>query len=128
MLPAAAPTPPALPLTHRESLPLLRQVVYQTERYGNFTYTLPSLTPGASYSLRLHFAEIYWTAAGQRLFNVSVNGAAALTNFDVFAAAGGKNKAVVETVPVTADANGKVTVKFTTVKDNAKLSGLELLH
>ena len=100
--------------------------VYQTERYGSFTYTLPSLTPGASYTLRLHFAEVYWSAAGQRVFSVSVNGSPALTNFDIFAAAGGKNKAVVETVPVVADANGTVTVKFTTVKDNAKVSGLEL--
>ncbi len=100
--------------------------VYQTERYGNFTYTVPNLTPGASYTLRLHFAEIYWNSAGQRLFNVAVNGSPALTNFDVFAAAGGANKAVVETLPVTADANGKVAVAFTTVKDNAKLSGLEL--
>ena len=104
------------------------QAVYQSERYGNFRYVLPSLTPGASYTLRLHFAEIYWSAAGQRVFNVSVNGSPALTNFDIFAAAGGKNKAVVETVPVTADATGKITVTFTTVKDNAKVSGLELLH
>ena len=102
--------------------------VYQSERYGNFTYTLPNLTPGASYALRLHFAEIYWNSAGQRVFNVSVNGTAALTNFDIFAAAGGANKALVKTFPVTADASGKVTVVFTSVKDNAKLSGLELLH
>ena len=52
--------------------------VYQTERFGNFAYTLPNLTPGASYTLRLHFAEIYWTAAGKRLFNVAVNGSPAL--------------------------------------------------
>ncbi len=104
------------------------QAVYQTERYGNFTYTLPNLTPGASYTLRLHFAEIYWSSTGQRVFNVSVNGTQALTNFDIVAAAGGANKAVIESIPVTADANGKVTVVFTTVKDNAKLSGLELLH
>ncbi len=102
--------------------------VYQTERYGSFTYTVPNLTPGASYTLRLHFAEIYWNSAGQRVFNVSVNETAVLTNFDIFAAAGGANKAVIETIPVTADANGKVTIAFTTVKDNAKLSGLELLH
>ena len=104
------------------------QAVYQTERYGNFTYTLPNLTPGASYTLRLHFAEIYWSSSGQRVFNVSVNGTQALTNFDIFAAAGGKNKAVIKSIPVTADAGGKITVVFTTVKDNAKLSGLELLH
>ena len=102
--------------------------VYQSERYGNFVYTLPSLTPGASYTLRLHFAEIYWTAANQRLFNVTINGVSVLTSFDIFQTAGGKNKAVVETFPVTADASGKVTVIFTSIKDNAKLSGLELLH
>ncbi len=104
------------------------QAIYQSERYGNFTYTVPNLTPGASYTLRLHFAEIYWNSANQRLFNVAVNGTQVLTNFDIFATAGGENKAIVETMPVTADSAGKVTVSFATVKDNAKLSGLELLH
>ena len=104
------------------------QAVYQSERYGNFTYTLPNLTPGASYTLRLHFAEIFWSSTGQRVFNVSVNNAAVLSNFDIVAAAGGANKAIVETFPATADSSGKITVTFTTVKDNAKLSGLELLH
>ncbi len=103
------------------------QAVYQSERYGNFTYTVPNLPPGASYTLRLHFAEIYWTSPGQRVFNVSVNSMAVLSNFDIVAAAGAANKAVVESFPVTADANGKVVVTFTTIKDNAKLSGLELL-
>ncbi len=104
------------------------QAVYQTERYGNFTYAVPNLTPGAAYTLRLHFAEIYWNSAGKRLFNVSVNGSPFLTNFDVFAAAGGKDKAIVESLPVTADGNGRVTVTFTTLRDNAKVSGIELTH
>ena len=104
------------------------QAVYQTQRYGNFTYAVPSLTPGGSYTLRLHFAEVYWTAAGMRVFNVAVNSTTVLSNFDIFAAAGGANKAVVKTFPVTADSSGKVTIVFTTVKDNASLNGLELLH
>ena len=104
------------------------QGVYQSERYGNFKYTLPGLTPGASYTLRLHFAEIYWSAAGQRIFNVAVNGTAVLSNFDIFAASGGANKAVEKVFTATADSTGAVTVAFSTVKDNAKLSGLELLH
>ncbi len=104
------------------------QAVYQSERYGNFTYTLPNLTPRTWYTLRLHFAEIYWTAAGQRLFNVTVNGNPVLTNFDIFAMAGGANKALVESFPVQADSNGKVTAVFTTIRDNAKLSGLEIVN
>ena len=103
------------------------QAVYQTERYGNFTYTVPGLTPGASYTVRLHFAEIYWNAAGQRLFNVAINGAAVLTNFDIFAAAGGKDKAVVEQFTATADAQGRITIAYTTVKNNAKSSGIEIV-
>ena len=33
------------------------QSVYQHNRYGNFTYTIPGLTAGASYTVRLDFAE-----------------------------------------------------------------------
>ena len=48
------------------------QAVYQSNRYGNFTYTIPGLTAGGSYTVRLHFAESYWTAAGKRTFNVLI--------------------------------------------------------
>ena len=44
------------------------QSVYQSNRYGNFTYTVPGLTAGASYAVRLDFAEEYWTAAGANHF------------------------------------------------------------
>ena len=104
------------------------QAVYQSERFGSFTYSLTGLTPGISYTLRLHFAEIYWNRAGVRVFNVTVNGQTVLPNFDIFAAAGGAKRAVVKTFPVVADSMGTVTVGFKSVKDNAKLSGLELLR
>jgi non-reducing end alpha-L-arabinofuranosidase len=103
------------------------QAVYQTERYGNFTYTLPGLTPGRQYNVRLHFAEIYWTSSGQRTFNVAINGQQVLTNFDIYATAGAANKAVVEQYTATADANGQIAIQFTSVKDNAKISGIEVL-
>ena len=45
------------------------QSVYQHNRYGNFTYTIPGLTAGASYNVRLDFAEEYWTTAGSRTFS-----------------------------------------------------------
>lgn len=103
------------------------QSVYQSERYGNFTYTIPNLTPGATYTVRLHFAEIYWGAAGRRLFNVKINGSQVLTNFDIFATAGGKYKAIVEQFTATADANGNITIQYINVRDNAKSSGIEIL-
>jgi hypothetical protein len=103
------------------------QTVYQTERYGNFTYTIPNLTPGATYTVRLDFAEFYWNSAGRRLFNVSINGTQVLSSFDIFAAAGGEYKAIAESFTATADASGKITIKFTSVRDNAKVDGIEIL-
>ena len=88
------------------------QAVYQTSRTGTFTYTLVGLIPGAAYTLRLDFADPTSTAAGQRQFNVSINGTPVLTNFDVFAAAGARNKAVAQAFAATANAQGQVTVSL----------------
>ena len=102
------------------------QVVYQHQRFGNFGYTLPGLTPGASYVVRLHFDEFYWTQPGQRVFNVSINGTQVLSQFDVLAAAGGQNIAVAEQFAATANAQGQIVLQFTTVKDNAEVNGIEV--
>jgi hypothetical protein len=103
------------------------QAVYQSERYGNFTYTIGGLTGGAAYTVRLHFAEIYWNAAGSRVFNVAINGSAVLTNFDIYVAAGGKNTAIIKSFTASANSSGQIVVTYTTVKDNAKSSGIEVL-
>jgi hypothetical protein len=102
------------------------QSVYQNQRFGNFTYTLPGLTPGANYVVRLHFDEFYWTQAGQRVSNVSINGTQVLTNFDIFAAAGGQDIAIVEQFAVTANAQGQIVLQFVSVKDNAAVNGIEI--
>ena len=102
------------------------QSVYQHNRYGNFTYTIPGLTAGASYTVRLHFAEEYWTTAGSRIFNVLINGTQVLTNFDIFATAGGEYIGVIEPFTITASSTGTVTIQFVTVKDNAQVNGIEV--
>src|SRR6185437_4537162 len=103
------------------------QAVYQSNRYGNFTYTIPGLTASGAYTVRLHFAEEYWTAAGQRTFNVSINSTQVLTNFDIFATAGAEYKAVVQQFSATASSSGSITIQFATVKDNAQVNGIEVL-
>ncbi len=103
------------------------QSVYQHNRYGNFSYAIPGLTAGHAYTIRLHFAEEYWTTAGSRVFNVLIDGTQVLTNFDIFAAAGGEYKAVVSQFSVTAPSNGTITLQFATVKDNAQVNGIEIL-
>ncbi|MEZ0109939.1 hypothetical protein ABH920_003953 [Catenulispora sp. EB89] len=100
--------------------------VYQTNRYGNFSYTIPGFTAGSSHTVRLHFAETYWTTAGARLFNVTINGTQVLNSFDILATAGAANKAVVEQFTAAADSGGHITVQFVTVKDNAQVNGIEV--
>jgi beta-glucanase (GH16 family) len=102
------------------------QAVYQAERYGNFTYTFTGLTAGTTYKVRLHSAETYWTAVGQRRFNVAINGTQVLTNFDIIAAAGAPNKAVISEFDTVAS-GGQIVIQYTTVTDNARSSGIEII-
>jgi Malectin domain len=98
--------------------------VYQSARIGNFTYTIPGLIAGSNHTIRLHFAETYWTSAGSRIFSVSIT--QVLSNFDIFAAAGAKNKAIVEQFSATANSSGQILIKLTPSKDNALISGIEV--
>ncbi len=105
--------------------------VYQTERWFGctMTYTIPGLTAGANYTVRLHFAETFFTATGQRVFNVAINGNQVLTDFDIFQAAGSANKAVVKEFVTTANASGKIAIAFLQGKaNNPKVNGIEILQ
>jgi hypothetical protein len=100
--------------------------VYQTARLGSFTYMIPGFSPGSTHTVRLHFAETYFGAVGARVFNVTLNGAAVLTNFDIFKTAGAKNKANVQTFSSVADSSGSYVVVVTKIVDNGLLSGIEI--
>jgi len=104
------------------------QTAYQDQRYGNMTYTFTNYLPGTNYLVRLHCMECCWNAAGQRVFNVFINGVNVLNNFDIYAVAGAQDKAVIKEIPVTADANGRIAVQFVNVVDNASICAIEILQ
>src|SRR5208283_2457691 len=97
-------------------------VLYQTERFGNFSYNIP--VANGNYTVTLKVAEIYWNAAGKRIFNVSMQGQQVISNLDIFAKAG-KNAAYDVSIPVTVT-NGMLNINFTPVIDNAKVSAIEV--
>ncbi len=101
-------------------------VVYQTARVGNFTYTVPGFAAGSSHTVRLHFAETFFSTAGSRTFNVTINGTQVLSAFDIFAATGAKNKAIVKQFTVNANAGGQYVMQFTTVVNQSLVSGIEV--
>jgi hypothetical protein len=100
--------------------------VYQSERAGTFTYTIPGLAANSSHTVLLHFAEFYWTAAGKRVFTVAINGTTVLSNFDIYATVGA-NKALVEQFTATANSSGQIVISYTNgTADQPKSSGIEI--
>jgi len=101
--------------------------VYQSVRWNaSFNYTIPGLTPGGSYVVRLHFVELSFTASGQRVFNVAINGTSVLSNFDIFAQVG-QNHALVEQFNATANASGQIVIAFTQGSaDNPSIAGIQI--
>jgi beta-mannosidase len=89
--------------------------IYQSARLGEVRYTFPIATPNLSgaYAVRLHFAEIAYRTPDRRKFNVDINGRRVLTDFDIFQAAGARDKAVVEeTDGIAPNEDGNVVVRL----------------
>lgn len=94
--------------------------LYNSERYGNFTYSLP-VTNG-SYQLTFKFAELFWNAPAKRKFDVWVEGQEVITDLDIFAQAGINTALnIVKRVEVS---DGVLEIEFRTDLNAAQLSGL----
>jgi hypothetical protein len=99
--------------------------LYRSERYSMSTFSW-SLANGP-YTVKLHFAETFEeiNGPGQRVFSFAVNGKE-FNDFDVWVKAGGKQRAYIETVPVTIT-NGKLEIKFSPKVQNPEINGIEIL-
>ena len=104
--------------------------LYQTERFsttGTLRYAVP--VPAGRYSVVLHFAEIYWTQPGQRVFSISLEGQTVRARYDIVAKVG-PNAATTETFAVNVtdgEFNLDLVVPYLDGgADQAKLSALEL--
>ena len=101
--------------------------IYRTERYSCRSFNIP--LPSDNYAIRLHFCENYSgiTAAGQRTFGVNINGAAKLTNFDVFRAARGRHKPISRLFRNVPTVDGKITISFVWGVENPFINGIEII-
>jgi hypothetical protein len=98
----------------------LDDTLYQSERYGNFGYTVP--VDNGFYLVTLKFAEITWASSNRRVFDVLAEGREILTDLDIYSVAG-KNRAYDVRIPVRV-ADGVLNLNFRNDKDNAKLSAV----
>jgi hypothetical protein len=71
------------------------QTYFRTHRSSNapLKYTVPGLTVGASYAVKLGFAEIWKPNCnkGKRIMSIKLNGIIVTSNLGIFGAAGSRN-------------------------------------
>lgn len=111
--------------------------LYETERWGNFSYAIP-VAPGR-YTLHLHFAARHrdWNqppaaaekdvAPVEHLFSVFCNGKAVLENFDLAREARRTDVLVRTLTGLEPNAQGKLLLSFVPVKGYASVTGIEVL-
>ncbi|HET8735159.1 MAG TPA: malectin domain-containing carbohydrate-binding protein [Pricia sp.] len=112
--------------------------MYRTERSAlppTFSYDIP--IPNGSYTVILHFAEIYWGAVGggpggtgKRIFDVTLEGSLILDNYDINAETGPQT--VVTKSFDTMVGDGVLALNFSALPgvggvDQPKLSAIEIL-
>jgi len=109
--------------------------VYQSEFQCDYVaLTIPGLTVGQSYTVRLHFAELNPddAAVGKRIMNLYA-GSQSVSGYDIYAKAGALYKATeVSFADVKPDATGKLKIAVAkgagTVDKWAAISGVEILN
>lgn len=94
--------------------------LFQDERYGTFGYEIP--VTNATYTVELHFAEIYHNSSGQRSFNLSIEGKQEMSQVDLYSLIGADAAYTyrVENIQVT---DGKLNIDLQTLTDNGTIAG-----
>jgi endo-1,4-beta-D-glucanase Y len=102
--------------------------LYLDERYDSsgtgevrYSFTLPN----GPATVTLSWAETYFSSAGQRQMDVFIGGTQVENNLDIYAAAGGKNKALIKSYATTVS-GGVLTIRFVTVMANATIHAIEV--
>ena len=108
------------------------QALFQSERYstnGTLSYALP--VPSGQYQVVLHFAEIYWTQVGQRVFDINLESKKVLGLYDIVKKVGTRT-ATSETF-TTNVTDGTLNIDLSVPylnggADQAKLSAFEVVR
>ena len=100
--------------------------LYQAVRFGSsFAYRFDGLAPGP-YQVSLYFAEPNLNGAGRRVFDVLAEGVVMLDDYDIFAAAGGKRVAIVETFVLDVS-DGRLDLDFVSSVRPAVVSAISVV-
>ena len=99
--------------------------LFLTEHYSMDSFS--TKLPNGKYVAKLYFAETFEgiTGPGERVFSFNVQGHE-FKDFDIWAKAGGADRAYVETVPVEVT-NGTFKITFTSNVENPAIDAIEII-
>jgi hypothetical protein len=98
--------------------------LYQTERYGAFSYEIP-VTANGYYTIKLHFAEIYLNSTNARSFDVAIEGTKVISGLDLYAEVGHDvgHTVIVRDIPVN---DRSVTIQLISGVENPTIAGFAI--
>ncbi|KAK6270373.1 hypothetical protein POUND7_007478 [Theobroma cacao] len=87
--------------------------LYNTARYGDFSYKFSSLEPGF-YNIDLHFAEIVFTTGppGVRVFDVFIQQEKVVSGLDIYGQVGANKPLVISNIKTFVDSGGGLLIRF----------------
>ena len=106
--------------------PRRAEEAFREEIFGtNFILSVSNL-PAGQYTVQIGLAEIVFTNAGQRAFDIACGNQTLASNLDIFTAAGGAGKVLLLTNQIDFPGHGPLTLAFIGRKGAAKLNTFEL--
>jgi hypothetical protein len=101
------------------------QPLFETERWNSPHLTYNFTLPNGTYHVNILLAEIYFSAAGQRVMSISMQGATIFPGVDIFKEVGqfaADARSADESVT-----NGTLTIDMTATVNNPKCSAIEIV-
>jgi Malectin domain len=101
------------------------QPLFETERWNSPQLIYQFTLPNGTYQVSVLLAEIYFSAAGQRVMNISMQGATVFPSVDIVKDVGpfaADTKSANESVT-----NGTLTIDITATVNNPKCSAIEII-
>jgi hypothetical protein len=109
------------------------ETLYQNERFGNFSYTIP-VAQNSRYTVTMKFCESWFGperpaggGGGERQFDISFNGRILLGNFDVFKEAGSLRALDKTFRGLEPNAQGKLIFSFVPRRQYAMVDAIEVV-
>ncbi|KAF3447269.1 hypothetical protein FNV43_RR12449 [Rhamnella rubrinervis] len=99
--------------------------IYQSARFGNFSYKFENMPPG-EYFVDLHFAEIIYTNGpkGMRLFDVFLQEEKVLHELDIYSIVGANKALQLVDARVSVGDDGALMIRFEGINGSPIVSGI----